>query len=87
MYLSQTEVDKVCSVSKSRGTLFREVTTIEDLEESLEVNEAQECLKCGGPSWCQHMEAQKVNMKSLEEIENDLYWEGVLAEKNENRSL
>ena len=86
MYISPSEVAKAVSVRESKGSLFREVITIQDMIDSLEVNEADDevdeaCPKCGAYVWCEHQDIIKADK------ENDEYWAGILAEKNENRSL
>lgn len=80
MYYSPSEIEQAVSVRESKGTLLREVMDIESLIESGEINEAEECLKCGGDKDCHHMESQKVN--DLNE-----YWKSVADEKNETRHL
>lgn len=78
MYYNQQEIDQACSVKTAQGTLLREVMDIESLIESGEINEATECLKCGGDKDCHHMQSQKVH-------DLDEYWNGVAEEKNETR--
>lgn len=88
MYYSPSEIEQAVSVRESKGTLLREVMDIESLIESGEINEAEECLKCGGDKDCHHMESQKVN-SSLHSNSDilDAYWDAILAEKNETRHL
>ena len=80
MYYSSSEIEQAVSVRESKGTLLREVMDIESLIESGEINEAEECLKCGGDKDDHHMQSQKVH-------DLDEYWAGVKVEKDENRSL
>lgn len=87
MYYSEVSLQRAFSANESLMTQDRMLMEVGDVVESTEINEAQECLKCGGDRDCHHMESQKVNSQSIEDKENDEYWAGILAEKNENRNL
>lgn len=80
MYYSPAEIEVACGTKTSVGTLYRELMEVGDLIDSQEVNEAEECLKCGGDKDCHHMQSQKVN-------DLDSYWLTVAEEKNETRHL
>ena len=80
MYYSQETINQACSATSVKGSLHRAIMEIGDIIDSTEINEAEECLKCGGDRDCHHMQSQKVH-------DLDGYWAGVEAEKNENRSL
>jgi len=79
-YYTEEEMSLACSSGSGDGHLHRAIMEVGDMIDSNEINEAEECLKCGGDKDDQHMLAQKVH-------DLDEYWTGVKAEKDENRSL